>query len=194
MRYALILFILIGVKCTAPEPSKLIEKKYFDLPSFTQSIIEQQSKAKLTVLKKSIINGLQEEKVQEKSDSSFWATELFLLLSADLNKPQLQTAYTIEEHVTETNSNLLKTVYTALPTARSNIRKIEFKYLSSPAEIRQIIVEQATDNTVYSTQQSTHVWLNNIAGTLLIDSLVTTGFNKTILLDSMKYSSTVLIK
>jgi len=194
MRYALILFIFISVKCTTPEPSKLGKNKYFDIPSFTQSIIKHQSETQVTVLKKSNINGLQEENLLKIADSSFWATELFLLLNADINKPQLQTAFTIEEHITETKSNLLKTVYTALPKTHSKIRKIEFKYLNSSEEIRQIIVELATNNTVYSTQQSTHVWLNKTEDTLLIDSLVTRGFNKTIFLDSMKYSSTVLIK
>lgn len=194
MRYIAILFILLAVRCTTPEPTNLGEKTYFDIPSFTQSIIEQQAAAGTSVLKKSIINGQEEENLKEETDSSFWATELFLLLNVDINKPQLKTAYKVEENVTELHSNLLKTIYTALPNTNTTIKKIEFKYLTSPAKIRQILVELATNNAVYSTQQTTQVWLNTKGGKLLIDSLVTTGSNKTIFLDSMKYSSTVLIK
>jgi len=177
--------------CTAPKTNEA--NAYFDMSSFTQQLIVQQSKMGSAVFIKNIVNNTTDERIEERTDSLFWATELTPLFNSDINKPSLLNAFTVEERVKEANSNLLKTIYSALPEVKSNVKRIEIKYLGQPDEVRQIYVVMKTDNPVYSSHQSIHVWINNLEGKLILDSLKTEGVNKTILLTPMNYSTTVSI-
>ncbi len=192
MRYIPLIIALFMIGCTSPAPKKADIKPYFDITSFTENLILNQSQSGLPVSKKLWVNGVKEEVEVKNTDSLFWATELYPLLIAEINKPSLLGAFDIQEKVEEQNSNLLKTIYTALPDANTTVKKIEIKYLNNPKELRQIVAQLKTENHVYKTTQNIHVWLNDYNGLLLIDSLKTTGINKTIFLDTMHYASSVI--
>ncbi|MCF6361518.1 MAG: hypothetical protein L3J29_12250 [Cyclobacteriaceae bacterium] len=191
MRILGFLSTLLVMQCTSPEANTGSSASYFDVTSFTQNLIEQQFQRGASVVKTTNVNGVIEERLISDTDSLFWVTELTPLLNADINKPSLKEAYLVEIEVEEVNSNLLKTIYSAQPSLKSKVKLIEIKYLGKPEEVRQIFAVMQTDNPVYSTHQSIHIWINNQEGKLIIDSLKIEGFNKTVLLDSMVYSSTI---
>ncbi len=194
MRCSILWVALISMGCASPAPNKNEVKAYFDITSFTQQLITQQSKIGSAVFIKNIVNENTEERMVVNPDSLFWATELNPLLTSDINKPSLLDAFKVEVGVKETNSNLLKTIYSVLPGVNSNVKLIEIKYLGQPDEVRQIYVVMKTDNPVYSSHQSIHVWVNSQEGKLIIDSLKTEGVNKTILLKPMNYSTTISVQ
>lgn len=191
MRKLLLFYLVLVVQCTTSTQKEPKIKKYFDIIDFTQALIQNQSNAHVIARIKTQVNGIKEAFEKTKTDSTFWATELFMLLQMDINKPSLLTAYSVQEHIPEPNSNLLKTIYVALPTTSYKVKKIEIKYLAKPHEIRQISGVIEIDNPVYVTHQAFHIWLNKQGEKILVDSLITSGFNKTIFLDSMVYSSSL---
>lgn len=194
MRILIFFISVIGISFQPVSTNQVAKGKYFDLASFTQILVENQVVANTHITKTTNVNGVEEIIEIGKADSLFWTTELFLLLNANINKPSLIDSYSIEKDINEETSNLLKTIYTALPEAKTEIKKIEFKYLNTQNEIRQVLAVINTKNSVYSTKQTVEMWVNKYGNKLLIDSLVTTGYNKTILLDSMRYSSKVVVR
>jgi len=192
MKYSILWVALISMGCTSPKTNKV--NAYFDITSFTHQLIAQQSKNGSSVFVKNMVNNTTDERIEGNTDSLFWVTELTPLFNADINKPSLLDAYKVEEGVKEANSNLLKTIYSVLPKAKSKVKRIEIKYMGHLSEVRQIYVVMETDNPVYSSHQSIYVWINNLEGKLIIDSLKTEGFNKTILLKPMNYSTSIRVK
>lgn len=193
MRLLTIFISLFIFGCQPLSSQKEIKPVYFDMPGFSQELLASQVMAKSKVVKRTVVNGAQEKQDIAKADSSFWATELYLLINENINKPSLVDAYTIQKDVSEDSSNLKKTVYTALPESNAVIKKLVIKYLNNPSEIRQIFAEVSNSNSVYTTHQTFELWVNKYENQLLIDSLINIGFNKTILLDSMTYSSKVVV-
>ncbi len=194
MRNIVFILLLLAAQCTAPTPKVKPVRPYFDITPFAKSLISTQAIESGSVVKTTMVNGLKEEIQVAKTDSLFWAVELHTLVIANINKPSLEGAYLVEEQVNEPNSNLLQTIYTALPNTQSKVKKLIIKYLGQPKEIRQIWVELETNNPVYATNQRIHIWLNEYNGQLKIDSLISSGFNKTIFLDSMVFSSKVVVR
>ena len=193
MRIFILFISLLWAGCQPITSNISSNEAYFDLPGFAQELLETQVKGQGQVVKTIQVNQIQDISIIDNPDSIFWATELFPLLNGNINKPSLINAYSVQQDIPDELSNLLKTVYTALPESNTTIKKLEIKYLDSPKEIRQVIVFIDNKNSVYNTQQVIQLWTNKYGSKLLIDSLVTKGFNKTILLDSMKYSSKVVI-
>ncbi len=191
MRNSIILFLLLA-GCQSVISEKEAINKYFDLPSFTQELLSAQAKTSTQVTKIMEVNGVSESVLIKHSDSLFWAKELSPLLVSTINKPSLADAYLVEEHLSDEFSNLLKTTYTAKPETLTTIKKLEIKYLKSMNEIRQVYAIVKNDNLIYSTQLEVHLWVNKRGNLLFVDSLTTTGFNKTIFLDSMKYKTVVI--
>ena len=193
MRIFILFISLLWAGCQPITSNISSNEAYFDLPGFAQALLETQVQGQGQVVKTIQVNQIQDISIIDNPDSIFWATELFPLLNGNINKPSLINAYSVQQDMPDESSNLLKTVYTALPESNTTIKKLEIKYLDSPKEIRQVIVFIDNKNSVYNTQQVIQLWTNKYGSKLLIDSLVTEGFNKTILLDSMKYSSKVVI-
>lgn len=193
MRASFLIISLLWVGCQPISNKIKPTDKYFDLPGFTKALIESQVGAKNQITKITNVNRSEEKSSMDTTDSLFWATELFPLLSAELNKPSLFDAYRIQQNIPDTSSNLIKTVYSALPKSNAIIKKIEIKYLGTISEVRQIIALIDNKNLVYNTHQKIHLWTNKYGNKLRVDSLVTEGFNKTILMDSMKYYSKVVV-
>jgi len=194
MRNIAFVLLLLATQCTAPTPKVKAVQSYFDITPFAQNLVSTQAEAAGSVVKTTMVNGVVEEMQVAKTDSLFWAVELHTLVIANINKPSLASAYVVEEQVNEPSSNLLQTIYTALPNTQGNVKKLVIKYLNKPQEIRQILVELETNNPVYATNQRIHIWLNERNNQLKIDSLISSGFNKTIFLDSMIFSSKVIVK
>lgn len=195
-----ILLLAFSIGCT-PEPKTDSINKYFDLPGFTQSLIKNQASSNRSVSKKSTVNSRTEKQIIGQTDSLFWTNELTFLLNSNLNIASLIDAYNIQENIPDSGSNLLKTIYTSLPESNGIVKKLEIKYLDDLSEVRQIIIEIENTNSVYSTQKKIRLWVNNFpvstkehVGQLKIDSIITTGFNKTIFLDSMIYSSVLVVQ
>lgn len=193
MRIFILFISLLWAGCQPITSNISSNEAYFDLPGFAQELLETQVKGQGQVVKTIQVNQVQELSIIDNPDSIFWATELFPLLNGNINKPSLINAYSVQQDIPDESSNLLTTVYIALPESNTTIKKLEIKYLVSIKEIRQVIVFIDNKNSVYNTQQVIQLWTNKYGSKLLIDSLVTEGFNKTILLDSMKYRSKVVI-
>lgn len=193
MRLLILLSLIIGVSCNPVSTNKEAKGSLFDLPAFSRRLVETQVNANYKVIKTSIVNEIEDKFSVAVTDSVFWATELYLLLNGDLNKPSLIGEYIVQNDVSEPSNNLTKTVYSAVPDSKATLKQLEIKYLDSPLEVRQILVHIESKNTVYQSQQSVHLWVNNYKNKLLIDSLITEGFNKTILMDSIKYRSKVVV-
>ncbi len=192
MRNITVVLLLLATQCTAPAPKVKALQPYFDITAFTQNLISTQARAANSVVKTIMVNKVKEEIQVAKTDSLFWAMELYPLVIANINKPSLAGAYLVEEQINEPNSNLLQTIYTALPNTHGTVKKLIIKYLNQPIAIRQILVELETNNPVYATNQRIHIWFNGHNNQLKIDSLISSGFNKTIFLDSMIFSSKVI--
>lgn len=190
MRSTFIIFLLLA-GCQSVIPEKETINKYFDLPSFTRDLISVQAKVSSPVTKIMGVNGVGETILIDHPDSLFWANELSPMLSGTINKPSLVDAYLVEENVPDEFSNLLKTTYTAKPETNTIIKKLEIKFLKSIDEIRQVHAFVDNQNLIYSTQLEVHLWVNRREKSLLVDSIITSGFNKTIFLDSMKYKTAV---
>jgi len=193
MRIVVLISALLWIGCQPITPQTNTSNKYFNLSGFAQELLISQAKDKNSVVKITQVNNVEERNSGFYPDSSFWAIELSSLLNANLNKPSLSDAYSIQSNVSEKNSNLLKTVYTASPETNAHITLLEVKYLKNPKEVRQIIAFIKSENSVYNTHQVINLWLNKYGSQLLIDSIYMQGFNKTVLLDSMKYSSKVVV-
>ena len=193
MKILILLSALLWIGCQPITPPTNSTDKYFNLSGFVQELLIAQTKLKSNVVKITQVNNVEERNSSIKADSTFWAIELSPLLNVDLNKPSLADAYSVQSNVSENSSNLLKTVFTALPESKTNITLLEVKYLKNPTNIREVIAHIQSENSVYTTHQVINLWLNKYGNQLLIDSIYMQGFNKTILLDSMKYSSKVLV-
>jgi len=194
MKKLIIILSLFAVGCKPTVTETNTIDPFFDLASFTQNLLKTHSLLLNTVTKTSFANNLTEQIEIATTDSVFWKAELAPLLSINLNKPSLKDAYTIETDIPDKTSNLLKTVYTALPKSKTPIKKLEIKYLNTPSEIRSVIAVIKNENLVYSSKQEIILWTNKYGNHLQIDSLIFRGYNKTILLDSMVYESKVAIK
>ena len=192
MRFITIVSLLLWMGCKPISVQIESTDSYFDLPGFSQKILVSQIKAKSKVLKTIQVNAIEEQN-NLLADSLFWATELSPLLKGNLNKPSLADGYSVQKDISEQSSNLLKTVYTALPETHTSITSLEIKYLGTDTEVRQIVAQFESKNSVYTTEQVVQLWINKYGNQLLIDSISTQGFNKTILLDSMKYYSKVVV-
>ena len=193
MRLLVILSVFLWIGCQPIETQTNSTDKYFDLPHFSQELLKAQINTKSKVVKITQVNKVEEKNNINKADSAFWATELSPLLNEELNRPSLIDAYSIQNDIPEQTSNLLKTVYTALPNTHTDIKWLEIKYLDTPKNIRQITARFRSENSVYTTEQVVNLWVNKYGNLLLIDSINTQGYNKTILLDSMKYCSKVVV-
>ena len=165
--------------------------EYFDLPKLSQQLLSNQVTANTDVVKTAKVNGVEEIQSVEHADSAFWATELFQLLGGNLNKPSLVGSYNIKKGIPEQSSNLTTTIYTAKPESKTTIKKLTLKYLGTQNEIRQVQMDITNENSVYITHQTIELWVNKYGSLLLIDSMITEGYNKTIMLDSMRYTSKV---
>jgi len=184
-------FIAVGCKPTATETINNVP--FFNVATFAKKLLKTHSSLSNTVTKTSYVNNLIEKTEISKTDSVFWKTELTPLISVDLNKPFLKDAYTIEVDLPEKSSNLLKTIYTALPQSNTSIKKMEIKYLNTPKEIRAVFVVIENNNSVYTSKQEIKLWVNKYGNQLQVDSLIFKGYNNTILLDSMAYESKVVV-
>jgi hypothetical protein len=193
MRLWVIIISVLWLGCQPIIPNNSSTDKFFDLPEFSQKLIESHVVAQSSVIKKTSVNEKEEISNLNITDSLFWATELYPLLVGDLNRPSLIDAFKIEEDIPETTSNLKKIIYTSLPEANTNIQRIEIKYLHTIDEVRYVKAQIHTNNSVYNTEQSIQLWTNRYGKQLFIDSVITFGFNKTILLDSMTYTSKVVV-
>ncbi len=193
IKLATLLIPLLLIGCYSTTSKVNTTAKYFDLPGFTKKLLVRQVVAHNKVIKASQVNKVSETIVIDSADSLFWATELFPLLNETLNNPSLPDSYLVKQHVPEASSNLLKIEYTAMPNTSARIKKLEVKYLTNPSEIRQIIAVIESNNSVFNTQQIVQLWVNKYGNQLFIDSLQMEGFNKTILLDSMHYSSKIVV-
>ncbi len=192
MRLLTLLSLVLWMGCNPIATQIDSTNSHFDLPGFSEKLVASHIKAKSKVVKSTQVNAIK-EKNSVITDSIFWTIELSSLLNEDINKPSLTDAYSVQKGIPDKSSNLLKTIYTALPKTHTNITLLEIKYLGTEAEVRQINARFERKNLVYTTEQFVQVWVNRYGNQLLIDSISTQGFNKTILLDSMKYYSKVVV-
>lgn len=189
MKRLFVLFLIAAVACESVESNDGKTAPYFDLNSFVNSLIQTQSISSSVIEKTTLANAVEEKVKVESADSMFWKTELTPLLNADINKPSLFDAYTIESSVPDDKSNLLKNVYEVKPNTNASVQKLEIKYLKKPSEVRQIVAIIHKDNPVYDSYQKINLWTNRYNNKLLIDSLSVTGYNKTVFQDSLIYQT-----
>ena len=195
MRKLYFLLTILWVGCQPATTKQNEPTSYFDMDSFAQRLIENQTNTdKYTVTKISVANGVEEKTRVAKTDSLFSTKELTPLLNANINKPSLSGAYSVTDNLPEKNSNLKRLVYTILPKSNSDVSRLEIKYLDSIEEVRQIVAWITTKNPVYNSKQEVNLWVNRYNGKLLIDSLSIKGFNKTLFQDSLTYQTKLIVK
>lgn len=186
--------VFLWIGCQPSDTNQNAPNEYFDLEGFVQQLISNQIKGtSYPVTKISSANGVEEESVVATPDSLFWRKELTPLIKADINKPSLKDAYKITDGISEQRSNLQRLVYIALPDTKTEVLRLEIKYLQEVGEARQVVAWVATKNPVYESKQKIDLWVNKYNNNLLIDSLIIKGFNKTLMQDSLMYQTKLIV-
>jgi hypothetical protein len=157
------LFLWTAISCVPNGDEVKLEKlPYFDLKGFLNLEIEKLDS--LTVIKTSIINGV--EKSQEVQYSlSDWKEEFDYFYRSDINIPSLATSYS-----TETISDYL--VHKLLPDAKGKVKELRIRYYQNyPASISFKIKEE---NFFFFSSTNGNFYLNQNTGRLDHYSIETT--------------------
>lgn len=136
MTKKILLISLLLTSCN--QEKELLNKKYFDLKGFSESIIEGLENKNPTVLKTWQIGNQKETKNTRDID---WAKELSLFVEADLNKSAFVNSYEISKNQNIINYKLKKSE--SLPVKMMTIETL------TENDSKQIAVETSSSNYLF---------------------------------------------
>jgi len=162
------------------------DKPYTDFDSLINIQVQGLLNAKITINKKSVING-KRDSTSFVPDSLKLANELDIFRQIDLiNKPLYLKAYEIKEGEKDTKSNLLIRSYTTkLP---SPVPVIKFYFTPSGRVLKKIETVFHEENTLYSTKRNLVLEFDDSNGSRLLSGYHVSGVQKMILSDTVNFS------
>ena len=179
--------LIFALGCQSEMPVNT-NNQYFDIPLFTQSVIQNMVARRTEVSKRFVLDSTIEEKSIKQTDSLFWAKELEHLLKTDLNALQYAGAIQFEEALKDSESNLLIDRFT--PTDdRVNLKKFEIYYLDDKSKIRRINLKLGSSNFLSSTNLELMAWFNQYGEQLILDSVTTIGNDNIMFQEERVYES-----
>lgn len=187
MKKLALFIIILTLGCQNELPVKT-NSQYFDVPLFTQRVIQNMVARQVDVSKRFVLNTKLEEKTVHQTDSLFWTKELEHLLKTDLNAPQYAGAIQFEGALKDSNSNLLIDRFTPKDD-RVNLKKLEVFYLEDNSQIRKINLALSSSNFLSSSNLELMAWFNQYGEQLVLDSVTTTGNDKIMFQEERVYES-----
>lgn len=151
------------------------DKEDFDPPYFQlERFIEEQAiKLEGRSLQKEIQIKETVEKFEITPNQEEWLRELDFFIQADINRPAMAQAYTIDEGNSETAYNLKK-------GEKSKLKSLRIFY-NDKQEVKRIEFVIGSENTFYETE--TTGWLRMDEATGIIDSFEIDGKQEVVFLD-----------
>lgn len=137
-------------------------------------------------IQKLIKLGSEEDMIEYYPDSAGWARELDIIKTANINKPGLSPYYNL---LTQDSSIYLIDTYVLNDTGRSSTLYQKIYRSKKSRYINKIKIKQQTDNPIYHSGRNIEVVFKQQEDDVIIDSIIVSGYQKIIFLDTALYQS-----
>jgi hypothetical protein len=179
--------ILLVVLCSACKNSKSKSGKYFAIDSLVKEQVKYLSAANATITKESLLNHKADTSIFSSTDTALWSKELdaFLQLK-DINKPIHNGAYTVEDNLVDTQSNLKVKLFSGTP--EQNVRWLKLYYFESLSKIKKVEARFDEENPLYKSERLLTMEFQELNNKTMLTSYSIKGGQKMFMGDSVEFS------
>lgn len=157
---------------------------FFDIAGLIDNQVQLLDSIGPSLLKKAIIDGVEENTQFTPSDDTIWAKELMIFKSADINKPKLVDNYDImETQISGAKIIIYKSKYP--DTTQVDSLAISFSDSENkPLTIHALLV---SNNTLFESEKTLELSFKDVSGQTILSKYKIEGWQKMISKDSTIY-------
>ncbi|WP_291727203.1 hypothetical protein [Bernardetia sp.] len=152
--FSILFLVFTHISCIPPDVKGTADTQFFDLKGFLEYHIEKLEKQKVSVAKKTILQGIKTEQTLKKIN---WKDEFAYFYASDINTPQLRDRYQINKTPTQWS----------FKTESENliVRQMEIYFESqnddSFQNVKEIMIVQKDKNVLYENNRALRFKVKN---------------------------------
>jgi hypothetical protein len=179
------LLIILCSSCSNNQKAK--GGKYFAIDSLVKEQVKYLSAVKATITKETLLNNKTDTAVFTPPDTMLWSKELdaFLQLK-DMNKPIHHGAYTVEDNLLDTQSNLKVKLFKG--TNEQNVKWLKLYYHDSISKLKKIEARFDEENPLYESERLLTMEFQEFNNKTLLTSYAIIGGQKMFMADTVEFS------
>ncbi|MCK5702273.1 MAG: hypothetical protein KAI29_14005 [Cyclobacteriaceae bacterium] len=186
MNHLLILFLLGFAWSCGPVKNKKTEtaSTFFDIAGLIDNQVQLLDSIGPSLLKKAIIDGVEENTHFTPSDDDVWAKELMIFKSADINKPTLADIYeTKETRISGSKIIIYKSKY----PETTQVDSLAISFSTSKNKPLTIHARLVSSNTLFESEKTLELAFKAVSGQIILSKYKIEGWQKMISKDSTIY-------
>jgi hypothetical protein len=179
-----ILLILVCVSCNQQKKER---RKHFAIDSLVNKQVQYLSAARATISKVSWLDQKKDSTVFTPIDTLLWSKELdaFLQLK-DINKPIHFGAYSVEDNLLDTQSNLKVKLFSG--TDEQNVKWLKLYYHNSLSKLKKIEAQFEEENPLYKSERLLTMEFQEFNNKTLLKSYSIIGGQKMFMADIVEFA------
>ena len=180
-----VIFLIVGVSsCIPPDIKGTAETQFFDLKGFLDNQISKLKEEKVTVVKKTVLQG---QKSEQTLNDINWKKEFAFFYSSDINTPQLRDRYKIEKTPQKWT---FQTEEENLMVKKMQVLFYENNNDTSFENVKQLLIIQKDKNNLYENDRTLIIKVKNE----LLESYSIEGSEEVILNEKQEFLVEGIIK
>lgn len=157
---------------------------FFDIAGLIDHQVQLLDSIGPSLLKKAIIDGVEENTKFTPSDGAIWAKELMIFKSADINKPKLVDNYEIIETQI---SDLKIIIYKSKYPESTQVDSLALSYGDNNKMPLKTHARLASNNTLFESEKTLELAFKVVDGQIILSKYTIEGWHQMISKDSTIY-------
>ena len=157
---------------------------FFDITGLIDNQVQLLDSIGPSLLKKAIIDGVEENTQITPSDDTIWAKELMIFKSADINKPKLADNYDIiETQISGSKTIIYKSKY----PETTQVDSLVISFSDGENKPLTIHARLVSSNTLFESEKNLELAFKVVSGQIILSKYKIEGWQKMISKDSTIY-------